>query len=92
MWRSGRVAQTTAMTLVRDALAKVNNSIDILPERTFLPHAAALVNDAADGIAYLAMPDSQDRQQIRTAIALLAEYVGDQMGLPRPEYFHEAAE
>jgi cellulose biosynthesis protein BcsQ len=92
MWRQGRVAQTTAMTLVKDALAKVNGNIGILPERTFLPHAAAVVNDAADGIAYLSMSKSHDRQRVYAAIAELADYVAEQMGISRPEYFHEAAE
>ena len=92
MWRSGRVAQTAAMTLVKDALSKLNGCIDILPEKTFLPHAAALVNDAADGIAHIAMPDSQDCQQIRVAISELAEHVAGQMGIARPSYFCEAAE
>jgi chromosome partitioning protein len=92
MWKPGRVAQATAMTHVRDALAKVNDSIGILPEKTFFPHAAAAVNDAADGIAYIAMPNSQDCRRVRAAIALLAEHVADQMGICRPAYFHEAAE
>ena len=93
MWRRpGRVAQATAMTLVRDALSKVNGGVSVLPEKTFLPHAAALVNDAADGIAYIAMPNDGDREQIRTAIADLAEHVAGQMGISRPAYFSEAAE
>jgi cellulose biosynthesis protein BcsQ len=92
MWKPGRLAQATAMTLVKDALAKLNGSIGILPEKTFLPHAAAVVNDAADGIAYIAMPNSQDCHRVRAAIAELAEHVADQMGISRPAYFHEAAE
>jgi cellulose biosynthesis protein BcsQ len=92
MWRPGRAAQTTAMTLVKDALAKANGCIGILPEKTFVPHAAAVVNDAADGIAYIAMPDNQDHQRVRAAIAELAEHVAGQMGISRPAYFHEAAE
>jgi chromosome partitioning protein len=90
MWRQGRAAQTEAMTLVRDALA--NGPTGILPEKTFVPHAAALVNDAAEGIAYIAMPNRQDRQQIRGAITELAEYVAGQMGIPRPAEFRQAAE
>lgn len=91
MWKKPvRVAQTAAITFVKDALA--NSSIPILPERTFVPHAAALVNDAADGIGYIAMPNSQDCQQIRTAIAELAEYVAEKMVISPAAYFHEAAE
>src|SRR5258708_15729124 len=90
MWKSGRSAQQEAMTFVQDALA--NGPTGILPERTFVPHSAALVNDAAEGIAYIVMPDRQDRQQIRGAIGALAEHVAGQMGIPRPACFREAAE
>jgi hypothetical protein len=38
------------------------------------------------------MPNGQDRQQIRMAIAELAEHVAGQMGIPRSMYFREAAE
>jgi len=38
------------------------------------------------------MPHSRECQQIRAAIAALAEHVADQMGIPHPAYFHEAAE
>ena len=90
MWKSGRSAQQEAMTFVQDALA--NGPTGILPERTSVPHSAALVNDAAEGIAYIVMPDRQDRQQIRGAIGALAEHVAGQMGIPRPACFREAAE
>ncbi len=91
MWKRGRVAQTEAITFVKDALG--NGPIRILPEKTFVPHAAALVNDAPDGIAHIVMPNSNECQQIRTAIAELAEHVADQMGISQQHaYFHEAAE
>src|SRR5258708_2387048 len=90
MWKRGRAAQAEAITFVKDALG--NSPIRVLPEKTFLPHAAALVNDAPDGIAHIAMPNSRECQQIRTATAELAEHVADQMGIPHPAYFHEAAE
>ena len=90
MWKRGRAAQAEAITFVKDALG--SSPIRILPEKTFVPHAAALVNDAPDGIAHIAMPHSRECQQIRAAIAALAEHVADQMGIPHPAYFHEAAE
>jgi chromosome partitioning protein len=89
MWQPGHVAQS-AMTLLKDALAK--GRMGILPESTFVPRATALVNDAEDGIAYIAMPNNEKCQQIRTAIAGLAEYVANRMGISRPVYFREAAE
>jgi cellulose biosynthesis protein BcsQ len=90
MWKRGRAAQTEAITFVKDALG--NGPIRILPEETFVPHAAALVNDAPDGIAHIVMPPNRECQRIRTAIAELAEHVAGQMGIPAPAYFHEAAE
>jgi len=90
MWRPGRVAQRDAITFVKDALG--NGPIGILPEKTFVPHAAALINDAPDGIAHIVMPNSKEGQQIRTAIAELAEHVAGQMGISQHAYFHEAAE
>jgi chromosome partitioning protein len=90
MWKPNRVAQTEAVQFVQDALA--GGPTGILPEKTFVPHAAALVNDAAEGIAYIAMPEKQDRSQIRSAIAHLAEYVAGQMGIPQPADFLQAAE
>src|SRR5262249_11987366 len=63
MWKRGRVAQTEAITFVKDALG--NGPLRILPEQTFVPHAAALVNDAPDGIAHIVMPNSKESQQIR---------------------------
>jgi hypothetical protein len=90
MWKRSRAAQTEAITFVKDALG--NSPIRVLPEKTFVPYAAALVNDAPDGIAHLVMPSSREGQQIRTAIAELAEHVAGEMGIPHPAYFHQAAE
>src|SRR5712671_2303912 len=87
MWKPGHVAQKDAITVVKDALG--NTSVPILPESTFVPHAAALVNDAADGIAYIAMPNSQRCEQIRAAIEELAEHVAAKMGISRATYFRE---
>jgi cellulose biosynthesis protein BcsQ len=90
MWKRGRAAQTEAITFVKDALG--NGPIRVLPEKTFVPHAAALVNDAPDGIAHIVMPNSKECQQIRSAIAELAEHVAGQMGISQHDYFHQAAE
>jgi chromosome partitioning protein len=92
MWRPGRVAQREAITFVRDALAEADIPTDILPEQTFFPHAAALVNNAADGIAYIAMPDSQDLRPLRTAITELTRHIAVQMGIPGVTDFRVAAE
>ena len=90
MWKRGRVAQIDAMTFVKDALGE--GPLRILPEHTFVPHASALVNDASEGIAHMVMPNSKESQQIRTAIAELAERVAVEMAIAPYAYFHEAAE
>ncbi len=90
MWRPGRTAQSRAMTMVQDILR--SGPTRILPESTFIQHNAALVNDAAEGIAHLVMPHNQDAQRIRMSIAALAEHVAGQMGIRQPVHFREAAE
>jgi cellulose biosynthesis protein BcsQ len=90
MWKRGRVAQTEAITFVKDALG--GGPLRILPEQTFVPHAAALVNDANEGIAHIVMPNSRESQQIRNAIAGLAEHVAEEIGIAPHGYFREAAE
>ncbi len=90
MWKRGRVAQTEAITFVKDALG--SGPLRILPEQTFVPHAAALVNDANEGIAHIVMPNSKESQQVRDAIAALAEHVAEEMGIAPHAYFREAAE
>lgn len=84
MWRATAVAQQGAIIQVKDALNTQQIPTAILPTNTFIPHAAQLVNDADQGIAYLVMPNWQDRQQIRDAIKELAIYVAGQMGLQQP--------
>jgi chromosome partitioning protein len=90
MWRPGRAVQTRAMTMVKDILR--SGPTGILPESTFVPHTAALVNDAADGIAHLVMPYNQDSQRVRLSVAALADRVAGQMGIRQPAHFREAAE
>jgi hypothetical protein len=52
-----------------------------LPEQTFVPHSAALVNDANEGIAHIVMPNSKDSQQICDSIVGLAEHVAEETGI-----------
>jgi len=84
MWRHDRVAQQKAMTSVRDAIQTAKIPIEMLPTSTFIPHSASLVNDADQGIAYIAMPNWQDRQTVRGIIGALATRIAQQIGLPQP--------
>jgi chromosome partitioning protein len=91
MWRGDRLAQRQAKKMVEDALRDAKIGAQILPDDTFIPHAAALVNDADQGIAYLNMPDRQDRQSARDVFERLATCVAQRMGLPHPPNVRAAA-
>jgi cellulose biosynthesis protein BcsQ len=91
MWRPDGVAQRDAQIQVNDALTAHKFPIRILPTNTFIPHTAKLVNDANQGIAYLVMPNWQDRETIRNVIGKLAICVASQMGL-QPPLILQAAE
>src|SRR5262249_50214001 len=90
MWKRGRVAQTEAITLVKDALGR--GPLAMLPERTCVPRSAALVNHANEGIAHIVMPNGKESQQIRNATPAAAEHVAEEMGIDPPAYFQEPAE
>jgi hypothetical protein len=47
--------------------------------------STAFVNDANEGIAYLNMGNGARQRQIREAMGSLAEYVANQIGLPKPQ-------
>jgi len=79
---TGGVANLAAVPFVKDALQARNLQIPILPQNTFVPQAAAMVNDAWDGIAYLEMPARAAK--VRDAIEKLAETIAGQMGLVQP--------
>jgi hypothetical protein len=81
---------TEAITFVKDALA--SGPLRILPEQTFVPHSAALVNDANEGIAHIVMPHSKESRPIRNAAARPAEHVAEEIGIAPHAYFREAAE
>jgi chromosome partitioning protein len=84
MWRADGPAQRDARIQVNDALTAQKIPIQILPTNTFIPHTTKLVNDADQGIAYLVMPNWQDRRAIRDVIKELATCVAGQMGLQAP--------
>jgi cellulose biosynthesis protein BcsQ len=82
MWQSGHVAQRDARQLIADSLETEKIPTGLLPEVTFVPRSAELVNNADDGIAYIAAPEA--RQKVRQAIEELAKYVANQMGISAP--------
>lgn len=79
MWQENRVANGPAQQLIEDALRDPSLP-SLLPDRTYVKKATALVNDADEGIAYIVMKDGNDR--VRETIQNLAETIVSRMGLP----------
>jgi chromosome partitioning protein len=84
MWQNDRVAQTSTRTFLIDALCDGKLPVSLLPEYTFLPRAAAMVNNADEGIAYLVMPNQASLAPIRNSIGELARFIAGQMGIAQP--------
>lgn len=80
MWQEGRIANGPAVQQITDALRVAAPAVAVLDERTFVHRAAALVNDADEGIAYIVMRDG-DGLAVRQAIEALANEVAARMGL-----------
>ena len=78
------IAERAAKKLIRDALTEMNAPTGLLAEEHFVRMASGFVNDSEEGIAYLVMGNSEREREIRAAMGRLADYVGSQIGLPRP--------
>jgi cellulose biosynthesis protein BcsQ len=92
MWNSAHSIQPQTRALIEKLIQDSKIGVSLLPSSRYVPHTTKLVKNADDGIAYLVMPQWQDRIEIRSAIANLAEHVSNQMGIPRPAHYREAAE
>jgi chromosome partitioning protein len=92
MWAANHNVQPQTLALIQKLLEESNIGTNVIPQTKFVPYTTKLVKNADEGIAYLAMPEWQDRIEIRAAIAELAGYVANQMGIPSPSYFQQAAE
>jgi cellulose biosynthesis protein BcsQ len=92
MWNDNHSIQPPTRALVQRLLREENIAADVIPQAKFVPYTTKLVKNADEGIAYLVMPEWKDRIEIRSAIASLAEYVANQMGIPCPSHFQQAAE
>ncbi len=80
-----QIAEVAAKTMIRDRLKLANFPTGLLPENNFVRKAAAFVNDSNEGIAYLVMGDGQRQREIKEVMGSLAEYVANQIGLPKPQ-------
>ena len=74
------MANEEAKNLIADRLSGLTDRPDLLDEQNYVRHAAPLINDADEGIAYIVMREA-DRQNVRLAIKLLAREVVGRMGL-----------
>jgi cellulose biosynthesis protein BcsQ len=79
-WIAGRTANNETRRLLEDGLSGLRDRPELLDEASYVPQAAAMINDADEGIAYIVMPDG-GRQNVRSAIQSLAEDIAARMGL-----------
>jgi hypothetical protein len=82
-WKRGRNVELNTLQFLNDAIASQGLQVGILPQDTFVPMTVQIVDNAADGIAYLAMDDN-DRTQVRGAIEALATQIAGLIGLQMP--------
>ncbi len=84
------LAQRAARQRIEDDLKKRQLGTGLTPPKAFVPHTQQLLKELDEGIAYLAMTDTQAQQRVRAAIEALAVYVAGQVGVPAPTSFHSA--
>jgi chromosome partitioning protein len=82
-WKGGQNAEKAALQFLSDAITSEGLGIGILDNKTFVPMTTQIVENAADGIAYLAMSDN-DRTHVREAIEALATQTAGLIGLQMP--------
>jgi chromosome partitioning protein len=92
MWAGNHTIQIQTRTVIEKLLLERAANLGVLPTTKFIPYTTKLVKYADEGIAYLAMPKWQQNDEIRSAVESLAVHVANQMGIPQPAYFREAAE
>ena len=79
------IAERDAVTMIADGLRDMKFPSGLLAEEHFVRKANALLNDSDAGIAYLAMGNNQRQREIKDAMGRLADYVANQIGLPKPQ-------
>jgi chromosome partitioning protein len=78
------IAERAAKRIVRDALQQKNLPTELVADKYFVRRAVGFVNDSEEGISYLAMGNTEREREIKAALRGLADYVGNQIGLPKP--------
>jgi hypothetical protein len=79
------IAERDAKKMIADGLKHMNFPSGLLDESHFVRKSTAFVNDSDEGIAYLAMGDTERQRKIKEAMGNLADYVANQIGLPKPQ-------
>lgn len=80
-----RVAERDAKKMIADGLRHMNFPSGLVEEEHFVRDSVAFLNDLDDGIAYLVMGDAERQRKIKDAMGKLADYVANQIGLPRQQ-------
>lgn len=79
------IAERDALKMIADGLKQMNFPSGLLAKEDFVRRSTAFLNDSDDGIAYLVMGNNQRQREIRDAMGRLADYVANQIGLPKPQ-------
>jgi cellulose biosynthesis protein BcsQ len=79
------IAEREALKMIEDGLKDIKFPSGLLAKEHFVRKANALLNDSDYGIAYLAMGNNERQREIKDAMGKLADYVANQIGLPRPQ-------
>lgn len=79
------IAERNAKKMIADGLKQMNFPSGLLAEEHFVRKANAFLNDSDEGIAYLVMGDNKRQREIKEAMGNLADYVANQIGLPKPQ-------
>jgi chromosome partitioning protein len=86
-YRGGLRAENAAEQRLADMLRDHAFNTGLLPPDTFIPQTTVLVREADAGIAYFVLGTNQQEVQARDAIAALATYVAQHMGIPPAHAF-----
>lgn len=77
-----QVAERDAIRLIADALNAMRFPSGLVDQENFIRDNTSFVNDAEDGIAYLAMGNNDRQRTARDEVRRLATYVASRIGLP----------
>jgi chromosome partitioning protein len=86
-----RVTEKAAKASIINALRENDIEAGLIADAESIPYSPALASNSDDGIAYLAVGNSQSQLEVRRSIGKLADFISRQIGLAPPQP-HEDSE